>query len=163
MAGTGTLSLTLLYRALAQLTSTGDLASSGPKVELPQQTITLSDGTGDAQVNRVYADVKGESTLAQNIDVYDFGGELDELGRSFALAKIKVFLCVNHNSATDLSISGGTNPWFFPAGGLVVKPGGFFFKYDPAGITVTDGSAHEIIIDPDSGDGGYSLLIAGSQ
>jgi hypothetical protein len=133
-------------------------------------TISLTNGVGANQADKVFAD---QRTLAasnsEDLDVVA-GGLTDAFGTTFTLAELKVLMvCASSANTNNVVLGGDANsvPFLSTAATTVaIKPGGCFQLADPSagGIAVTTGTG-DIIQVANSGAGTsvtYDIVIVGS-
>jgi len=138
-------------------------------VKLGKEVMSLVDGNGDGEVNRVFADVQTAASSVVDVDFYDFAGERDELGRTFALSRVKFFGVWNTHATETLrlspSVGNGNFTNLVPAN-KDIEAGGFLFFYTPPGAAVVDTSQHILQISDTlygTNPFSYKLLALGSQ
>lgn len=116
---------------------------------------TLSDGTGDAQANKLYTATR-TITGASTADALDLAGGLTDIfGNTLTFTSIKAILIQNMNttSGDDLTVGGGTNPITSLWNGSTtakarIKAGGCWFmssRYD--GFAITAGTADILTVE----------------
>lgn len=151
--------------AVVYLKAADDLATGQQVIKIGSLSpIEVEDGTADGQANRVYAD-RDTSGSAQTYDLYDFGGATDGDG-AYTLANVKGIFLKNNDSTADLTVTkGDTNGWtgLGTTYTITIAPGGIFQWWNGDGVTVTDASSHTFKVDPNSGTGGFDLVVIGEQ
>ena len=138
-------------------TPVSDLTTGKITLSLPRLISTLENGTGVNQVNRAFADAGSLAGSASvSLDLFDFAGALDLIGRAFALSKIRVLVIRNTSdpvtaAASILRVGGeGTGAAWNAVNGsdtvpiADVHPGGELILEAPtaAGYAVADATNH---------------------
>lgn len=145
---------------------------SGADLSAPIQTLQVeaadvySNGTGDSQVNRVFADQRTLAATAEDLDLS--GGLTDAFGNTITLAKLRGLIIENTATATgaNLLVGGDANsiPIFGAAADYIkIPPGGFFAWSGPVdGITVTAGTGDILQIDAGAATITYNIWVIGA-
>lgn len=127
-------------------TSTQDSGSKSAKIT-KSSLLTLLDGTGLSQVQKIYAD---SNSVAQSVNTdYDLAGVLtDQFGVALTFTAIKGILVVagsaNPGNLTVGNVTNGiTSPFGAATHSQIVAPGGWYGNFNPqaAGFTVTAATA----------------------
>lgn len=170
-----TLQYSLKAQVLPLLTSAGNFP--GSMQTMIEAALTLTDGTGADQANRIYL---AERTVASNTnDDLDLAGTalLDPFGNALTFAKIKTLMIINAPkvgaaNTTNLTIGGGSNPVVGLLGGTSptlgpMKPGEVLLRHASAlaGLcSVTADTADILRIANSSGaPNTYQILIIGTS
>lgn len=175
------LSTRITHSIIGSLTSDNSAVNGKLSVDLASLTITLANGSGNDQANRIYRSSRSlNASASEDIDLYDFGGATDALGQTYALAKVKVLAIRKTSTADDTAAltigAASSNAWAgagtpFDGTSPTVSiytgdtSGGGLLIYNPAGWTVTDASSHLLKIA--NGDSSnqitYEICVVGSQ
>jgi len=143
-----TLTTSIGVNISGNLAGTAGLTTPGAQLAA-QRTISLANGTGASQANKVYATTLAITTGATT-DVDLAGSLTDALGAAFTPSKVKaVYIYSAPTNTTNLTLFGDTNsvPILNTAATTVtLLPGGMFLLVEPpnAGIAVT-GATGDII------------------
>ncbi len=167
------LTTTLDLNLTANLASTLDLGTSASN-ESKRVYKKLTDGTGIDQSQIVFSDNRTlANATSENLDLFDFVGALDSLGRTYAQLKIVAILIVNKSiiAGDNLKVGGegSAAAWnsLFDASDTakaIVGPGGCLFAFNPsvAAFAVTDASNHLLKIDnPGANSINYDIMVIG--
>jgi hypothetical protein len=132
-------------------------------------TLSLPDGIGSGQANKLFHDVR---TLANSAnESLDLAGVLtDAFGDILTLAKVKVLIIKNRDTVQTLSVGGAASlGWAAPFGDatdiLKIAPGALaVLVWDPAGVAVTAGTGDLLkIANGAAGNAAdYEIIIIGS-
>jgi hypothetical protein len=138
------LTTSLSIRASAQLSKTIGTQTMS-LTPLMAVGITLANGNGLNQADRVYyakPDIAGSATLALDLAA---GGLLDVFGDAFSIAKLKVVVIQSELALCPNPITfrvPATGPPGLGTGGMNIRPGGAFCWVAPdlAAVAVTPGT-----------------------
>lgn len=163
---------------VASLTSDNAAISGKLTVSMASQTISLANGNGADQANRVYRSTRSLTASSdESIDLFDFGGATDGIGQTYSLSKVKS-LTIRKTSKDDPTAAlvigaASTNPWlgFFGDTSDTIKiytgvsNNGDFKISNPSGWTVTEASSRKLkIANADSSNAvTYEIIVVGSQ
>jgi len=135
-----------------------------------QASITLDNGTGANQADKVFTDTRTVTTGAT--DSIDLAGSLtDAFGATITLARVKAILVkAASGNTTDLSVArpaaNGAVLSSAASDAIVVKPGGVFFwaAPDATAIPVTAGTGDLLsIINAAGASANYDIVIVGAS
>jgi len=135
-----------------------------------QASITLDNGTGANQADKVFTDTRTVTTGAT--DSIDLAGSLtDAFGATITLARVKAILVkAASGNTTDLSIgrpaSNGVPMFSAVSDAIVIRPGGVFFwaAPDATAIAVTAGTGDLLsIINAAGASANYDIVIVGAS
>lgn len=128
-----TIKANVLARLSAEQTGTNALGAAR-HAPMVAKALTLLDGTGVDQVDRVYAR-QHVIASAGTLDLDLAGGVIDDLGNTVTFAELVAILIVNEAAdgtvnTTAVTVGGGSNPFvgFWGAAGdqIVLQPGQMF-------------------------------------
>lgn len=132
--------------------------------------ITLDNGTGANQADKVWSDTRTVTTGAT--DSIDVAGSLtDAFGATFTLARVKViYIKASSSNTTDLQLarpaSNGVPLFSAVSDAIVIKPGGVFLwaTGDATAIPVTAATADLIsVINGAGASAVYDIVIVGAS
>ena len=135
-----------------------------------QASITLDNGTGANQADKIFTDTRTVTTGAT--DSIDLAGSLtDAFGATITLARVKAILVkAASGNTTDLSIgrpaSNGVPMFSAVSDAIVIRPGGVFFwaAPDATAIAVTAGTGDLLsIINAAGASANYDIVIVGAS
>lgn len=135
-----------------------------------EQAITLTDGTGSGQADRVFSDQR--TIAASSSETLDLNSMVDPFAIAKTIAKIKFIMIVASSSNTNnVEVGGAASNQFYAnlfkdsSDKIVLRPGAAFCFYDPTGLTVTDASADSLKIANSSSGSSvtYDILIVGTS
>lgn len=140
------LTATIKASIAAKLTGSNDMGTPAHEF-IEAFSLLLEDGTGANQASNVWSD---ERTLAASAtEDLDLAGSLvNGLGATLTFTAVKAIMVIASAANTNSVIVGAAavNTFVGPFGAaahtVAVKPGGFFFAFDPsaAGLAVTAGT-----------------------
>lgn len=157
-------------RVTVDLTDTNPLdLTTGVARHLLDYVNTLTDGTGDNQIQHIWSDTRSvTSGVPDTIDIR--GGITNAFGVSLNIVNVVGFAVRNRSTTTgqNFTVGGGSNPfitWLIATGdGVRVGPGGVFIVHspiDPYGTTA--GTADIVTITAASGTISYDIVIWGTN
>lgn len=154
----------------ATLTKSADFETASSKIT-HSLSISLSDGTGASQADRVWKDTRTLSASAT--EDLDLSGTLTNIyGESVVFADVRAILITaasaNTNNVNVTRPASNGLPIFLAASdGIAVRPGGAFMLFSPdtTGIPVTAGTGDLLTITNSAGSTSvdYSITIVGSS
>jgi hypothetical protein len=158
----------------AQQTSPRDTGTASDPIS-QAVSISLDDGTGAGQANRVFADTRTLSASAtEDLDLAA-GALTDAFGTVLTFAKIKaVYVSAAAGNTNNVVVGGAaSNTWVGPFGAathtVAVKPGGVLALFagdaDTNGYAVTAGTGDQLKVANSGGTTGvtYTLVIVGTS
>lgn len=163
------LSATIKATLSATHTSVLDLATATFPLAL-SQAISLTDGTGANQADRIFSDTR-TLTASANEDL-DLSGSLTNAYGTVTFARIKAVLVIADSANTNnVNVSRSTSngvPLFLAAtDGIAVRPGGVFLWAcsDVTGVAVTAGTGDLLNFANSAGSTSvnYSVVIIGAS
>lgn len=163
------LSATIKASLSATHTNVLDLATASFPLSI-QQALTLTDGTGANQADRIFSDTRTLSASA-NEDL-DLSGSLTNAYGTVTFARIKaVFVIADAANTNNVNVSRSTSngvPLFLAAtDGIAVRPGGIFLWAcsDATGVAVTAGTGDLLNFANSAGSTSvnYSVVIIGAS
>lgn len=163
------LSATIKASLGATHTNVLDLATASFPLSI-QQALTLTDGTGANQADRIFSDTRTLSASA-NEDL-DLSGSLTNAYGTVTFARIKaVFVIADSANTNNVNVSRSTSngvPLFLAAtDGIAVRPGGIFLWActDATGVAVTAGTGDLLNFANSAGSTSvnYSVVIIGAS
>lgn len=163
--------LTLSVKAGLRGTQTSvlDLATAELPVDV-QAAITLANGTGANQADRIFTDTRTVTTGAT--DSLDVAGSLtDAFGATITMARIKAILIrAASGNTTDLQLtrpaSNGVPLFAAASDAIVIRPGGclLWCAPDATGIAVTAGTGDLInVVNGSGASATYDIVIVGAS
>jgi hypothetical protein len=163
------LSATIKASIDGQHTNVLDLGAASFPLRLAQ-SLTLTDGTGASQIDRVFSDTRTLSASA-NEDL-DLSGSLTNVYGTVTFARIKAIFVVaaagNTNNVNITRPASNGVPLFLAASdGIAIRPGGIFMWAcsDATGVAVTAGTGDLINFANSAGSTtvDYSVVIVGAS
>ena len=158
----------------AQQTATRDLGVASDPVSTAW-AVTLDDGTGAGQANRIFSDTRTLAASAnEDLDLAG-SGLTDAFGATLTFAKVKaVFISAAAGNTNNVIVGGATSNGFVSwVGGathtVTIKPGGAFALFageaDTNGYAVTAGTGDLLRIANSGGTTGvtYTIVIVGTS
>lgn len=131
------------------------------------RAVTLSDGTGSNQVDKIFADTR---TTAGNDDIDLAGALTDDLGVALTFVKVKGLFVANSSASTGNAVIGNAAATQFqgPFGAvthtIAVPPGQWFgMTYGTTGWTVGAGASDLLRIAASAGSVTYDIYILGTS
>lgn len=163
------LSATIKASIDGQHTSVLDLGAASFPLRLAQ-SLTLTDGTGASQIDRVFSDTRTLSASAT--EDLDLSGSLTNAYGTVTFARVKaVFVVADSANTNNVNVTRPASngfPLFLAAGdGLPVRPNGIFMWAcsDATGVAVTAGTGDLITFTNSAGSTSvtYSVVILGAS
>lgn len=163
------LSLSLKAGIRGNHTSTLDLGTPAFPIDV-SAAVTLDNGTGANQADRVFTDTRTVTTGAT--DSLDVAGSLtDAFGATITMARVKaLYIKSASTNTTDLQLtrpaSNGVPLFAATSDAIVIKPGGVFFwaAPDATAIPVTAATADLInIVNGAGASAVYDIVIVGAS
>jgi hypothetical protein len=161
------MSLKTQISASIQIIETNSPDGGSARVEqVVEKFVELLNGTGNAQADLAFVDTR---TLATNTsEDLDLAGVLvNALGATLTMTEVCALLITSDSSnTTDLTVGGATAEWQGPFGAagdtIVIKPGGCFLVFAPAGWAVGAGTTDDLKIANAAGASAtYSIAVIG--
>lgn len=161
------LSATIKASLSATHTNVLDLATASFPLSI-QQALTLTDGTGANQADRIFSDTRTLSASAT--EDLDLSGSLTNAYGTVTFARIKaIFVTADADNTNNVNVTRPASngvPLFLAAGdGLPLRPGGIFMWAcsDATGVAVTAGTGDLITFTNSAGSTSvdYSVVIIG--
>lgn len=161
------LSATIKASLSATHTNVLDLATASFPLSI-QQALTLTDGTGANQADRIFSDTRTLSASAT--EDLDLSGSLTNAYGTVTFARIKaIFVIADSDNTNNVNVTRPASngvPLFLAAGdGLPLRPGGIFMWAcsDATGVAVTAGTGDLITFTNSAGSTSvdYSVVIIG--
>lgn len=163
------LSATLKVALAATHTNALDLATATFPLNLVQ-ALTLTDGTGANQADRIFTDTR--TLAASATEDLDLAGSLTDAYGTVTFARVKAILVIasaaNTNNVNVTRPASNGVPFLLAAGdGMAVRPGGIFLLAAPdaTGYVVTATSADLITFTNSAGSTSvdYTIVIIGAS
>lgn len=162
-------SLAVQLRAAINATFTDDQDLSDPTAAVALAGLeSLANGTSNVQADLVWSDTRTIALSSSEVlDMGTGGGLTTPFGAAFSPAEVVALLALAAEGNTNNVIFGnnGTEDFFGPLGAAThthaIKPGGWWFWFNPAGYAVTNNSSDKIKV-ANSGAGTsveYSIVI----
>lgn len=131
------------------------------------QSVTLSDGTGSSQADKIFADTR---TTAGNDDIDLAGVLIDDLGVALTFVKVKGLFVANASTSGGNAVIGNAaaNGFIGPFGAAahtIAVPAGQFMgiTFGTTGWTVTAATADILRVAASAGTITYDILIIGTS
>jgi hypothetical protein len=123
----------------------------------------LANGTSDGQIDRVHSEALSVTTTPTD---YDLSGSLtsDTGAGTTSFVDLSLIIITNDSSSGDLQVGGdaASIPIMGAAADyILVKPGGIFVWYAPAGLAVTNSTADVLQIASSTGTVTGKMILAG--
>lgn len=170
MAALNTISATV--QAVVNLAAgiTADFADATQQIAENASVSISTVGTGADAANQYWSDSR--SIPAGSNESLDLSGTLtNALGQTVSFSSIKVIYIKNQNTAGDLVVGAGTNPWITMLGGaahtIQVRRSGMFLNAcaDATGwaVTATTGDVLKITNSDGTNAAIYDIILIGAQ
>lgn len=165
-------STTMALAAFAEQSAALDLGSAKAPMRL-QRKVSLTDGTGAGQANRVFSDRR--SIAASSAEDLDLAGVLlDAFGATLTFVRIKgLYIAAAATNVNNVVVGAdATNPWatlLNATGTITLRPGAAFAAFagaaDGTGYAVTAGTG-DLLQVANSGAGSaveYDIFVVGAS
>lgn len=157
----GTLSVSVDIQERSTSVGTGS-ATAGLTHRVLYEKV-LANGTSDGQIDRVHSEALSVTTTPTD---YDLSGSLSsDIGAgTTSFVEVTGILITNDSASGDLQVGGdaASIPLFGAAADyILVKPGGIFVWYAPAGLAVTNSTADVLQIAASTGTVTGKLILLG--
>jgi hypothetical protein len=136
----------------------------------------IGSGTGANQGDRIFHDTRTlGATSAEDLSMYDFGGAVDPVGQTYALARVILLIIQNKATTAGYTLKvggkGTSTTWTSPfntvnTDKLIVEPGGIICLYagSAAGYAVANTTNHILKIDnANAASVDYNIVVIGSS